>query len=168
MTDKHDILVHYDEAARTLTFQPVPSADAEALRASAPEGISPELDDLAALLPEDAEQHVGRLVLALVDRHAGTKIGIRDYEAEAAAEHARYAAELEARAATGDADAQFALFLQLQVTALTTFSLPALERADALLAAAAAQGHDEALAMSANWPLMRSVAQRRIARGAAR
>jgi hypothetical protein len=167
MADKRDLLIHYDEAARKLTFQPVPSASASALRASVGEGVSPDLDDLADMNPDDAEQHVGRLVLALVDLHSDTKIGIRDYEAEAAAEQARYVAALEDRVAAGDADAQFELFVQLQIAALKTFSLPALERADALLAAAAAQGHEEALAMCANWPAFRAVAERRIARHAA-
>ncbi len=165
MPEPRDILIHYDEDARTLTFRSVPAASAAALRAGASDGVAPDLDDLAAMHPDDAERHVGRLVLALVDRHAAAKIGVRDYEAEAAAEQARHVAELETLAAAGDADAQFALFLQLQVTALQTHSLAALERADALLAAAAAQGHDEALAMAGNWPLLRVVAERRIARG---
>ena len=164
--DKRDLLVHYDEDTRQLTFHTVASAGAAALRASAGPGVAPDLDELADMAPEHAEQHVGRLVLALVDLHAARKIGIRDYEAEAAAEQARYVEELEAQAAAGDADAQFELFVQLQIVALKTCSAPALERADALLAAAAAQGHDEARAMSANWPMIRAVAERRIARGA--
>lgn len=166
-SDKRDLLIHYDEDARTLSVQLVGAAQSAALRASAPDGIAPDLDELADMAPDEAERHVGRLVLALVDLHAERKIGIRDYEAEAAAEQARYVEELEARAATGDADAQFELFVQLQMAALKTASLATLDRADALLAAAAAQGHDEAVAMSASWPMIRAVAQRRIARDAA-
>ncbi|MEP6502295.1 MAG: hypothetical protein ABJD97_03120 [Betaproteobacteria bacterium] len=166
MPEKRDLLIHYDEAAQRLVVQAVPSDRAEALRDESPEGIGPDLDELRELAPDAAEQHVGRLVLALVDLHSERKIGVRDYAAEADREQARYVAELEARVAAGEADAQFELFIQLQLAALKTGSLPLLERADALLAAAVAQGHQEAAAMAENWPMIKSMAERRIARQA--
>ena len=164
--DKRDLLIHYDEAEQRLVVQAVSSARAQALREESPEGIEPDLDELRELAPDAAEQHVGRLVLALVDLHSERKIGVRDYAAEAAQEQARHVAELEARVATGDADAQFELFVQLQMAALKTAAPALLERADVLLAAAIAQGHSEAVAMAEMWPVIKSVAERRIARSA--
>jgi hypothetical protein len=164
VTDKRDLLIHYDEAEQRLVVQAVASAQAQALRDASPAGIETDLDDLRELAPDAAEQHIGRLVLALVDLHGARKIGVRDYAAEAAQEQARYVAELEARVAADDAQARFELFIQLQLAALKTSSLALLERADALLAAAVAQGHEEAVAMAESWPMIKSVAERRIAR----
>ena len=160
-----DLLIHYDEAGRRVVVRAVPCDLAQALHDVASDGIALDLDELRELAPDAAEQHVGRLVLSLVDLHAQRKTGVRDYAAEARQELERYVAELETHAAAGDAGAQFELFAQLQILALKTFSMPLLERADALLAAAAAQGHEDALAMSANWSMIKSVAERRIARG---
>ena len=164
MADKRDLLIHYDEAGQRLVVQAVPSARTRALRDESPAGIASDLDELRELAPDAAEQHIGRLVLALVDLHSERKIGVRDYAAEAAQEQARHVADLERRVATGAADAQFELFIQLQMLALQTASPALLERADGLLAAAVAQGHAEAAAMAAHWPMIKSVAERRIAR----
>ena len=166
-SNKRDLLIHYDEDAQRLVVQAVSSERARELRDESPQGVEPDLDELRELAPDAAEQHIGRLVLALLDHHGERRIGVRDYEAEAAQEQARHVAELEQGAAAGDAQAQFDLFVQLQILALRTASLPLLERADALLAAAVARGHEEALAMAVNWPLIKAVAERRIARGAA-
>jgi hypothetical protein len=161
-----DLLIHYDEAAGELVVRPVPVDDARPLRDAHPAGVPVSLALIRELAPESAEQHLGGMLFAMIDHHAAHKIGVRDYAGAIAREQAHHVAELEALAATGDAEAQFELFGQMQMLAWKELSRAHLDRADALLAAAAAQGHEEAIAMARRWPVLKSVAERRIDGGA--
>lgn len=157
-----DLLIHYDEAAGELVVQSLPEGESAALRDRLPAGVPVSVELIRELAPEMAEQHFGGMLFAMLDRHADRKLGVRDYAGDAAREQARHVAGLEALAATGDAEAQFELFGQMQMLAWKQGSRVLLERADELLAAAVAQGHEEAVEMAAQWPLIRAVAERRI------
>jgi hypothetical protein len=161
-----DLLIHYDEAAGELVVHPVPVDAAGPWRQAHPAGVPVSLELIRELAPELAEQHLGGMLFAMIDHHATHPIGVRDYAGEIAREQARHVAELEALAATGDADAQYELFGQMQMRAWKELSRTHLDRADALLAAAVAQGHEEAMAMAVRWPVIKSVAERRIDGGA--
>jgi hypothetical protein len=163
--EKRDLLLHYDEERRVIVFYSVPTAETSDLRAAAFDGVQPDLDYFKSLSPDEAERTLGGMAFSFIDLHCGKKIGIRDYAAEAAVAHIAYVKELEQEAHDGQSDAQYHLFIELHSSALRNYSAEDLERAEALLLAAVAQGNAEAERTLEDWPLMKAAAERRIKRG---
>ncbi len=162
---KLDLLIHYDEDRGEIVFHSVPVAGTTDLRANSFDGVRPEIEFFQGLPPDEAEQALGRLVFSLIDLNSEKKIGIRDYKDEADVAHASYVADLEEQAKTGDADAQYHLSSAMHGSAMTNYSLQDLQRAEHLLLAAVAQGHELAKERLQTWPLLKAAAERRIARG---
>src|SRR5690349_7133521 len=105
--EKRDLLIHYDEERGEIIFHSVPSGETKELRSKSFDGVRPEVSHFKELSPDEAEQALGRLVFHLVDLNSKTKIGIRDYEAEADAAHSEYVADLEEKVKVGDIEATF-------------------------------------------------------------
>lgn len=165
LNDKQDLLVHYDEESQKLVLYSVRTAETSALRKKGFDGVAPEVEYFQSMPAEEAEMKLGRLVFSLLDLGASRKIGIRDYETEADAAQARFVEELEEQVKTNDPDAQYQLFMHLHSLAMTHYSLADLSRAESLLLAAVAQGHEGALSSLENWPVLKAMAEKRIKRG---
>jgi len=157
--DKCDLLLRYNEQEGKISMYAIPSVTTEALCRHAYVGFIRETTELLALEPAQAEQWVGRKVFSELDLHSKAKIGIRDYVALAAEEHKHAVAELEQRALGGDNEAGFELFQVLWNAALKQRSQEQLEKAEALLLSAAAQGHAQAVAVAAVWPRLKAEAE---------
>jgi hypothetical protein len=110
---------------------------------------------------------LGGLVFSPLDLGSERKIGIREYAAAAEATHALFVEELEEQIKANDADAQYQLFIHLKNSSMKNCSLAELARAESLLLASAAQGHDEAKRSLESWPDLKAVFKRRINRGRA-
>lgn len=165
--DKHDLLVHYDEAAGVLSFLPVvPKAAAESPGRSTGAVVQP-LSELRAMGADAAEQLLGRMLLALIDQHAAKKIAIRDYDAEFEQAHGAHLAELELRAQGGDGEALFELAQEKLHSAMSDYSMADLQRAEALLNAAVERNHAGAREWLDTFAELKGRAERRIARGPA-
>ena len=166
-TTKRDLLIHYDEESQKLILYPVDTASTSAIRAREFDGVCPEVEFFKSMPAEEAEMKLGGLVFSLIDLGSSKKIGIREYESEAEEAHAEYVETLERDVKKNDPDAQYSLFIHMHSVAMKTLSLEALARAEALLHAAAQQGHENAQSSLESWPLLKAAAARRIARGAA-
>jgi len=158
-TDKCDLVVRYDEQDGRVWINALPSSQVATLCRHAYVSFMCKTGDLLAMAPEEAERWIGRQVLGQLDLHGRAKIGVRDYEAVAHQEHADFVADLERQAALQDRDAQFKLFQVLWNRALKEHSPAMLERAEALLDAAAAAGHGQAAAIAQVWPRLKTEAR---------
>lgn len=165
--EKRDLLVHYDEELQKLVLYSVAATETTGIRAKEFGGVCPEVEYFKSMPPEEAEMKLGGLVFSLIDLGSVKKIGIRPYEAEAEEAHARFVEELEAQAQTNDPEAQYQLFIHLHSLAMKNYSMAELGRAESLLQAAAAQGHEGAQSSLESWPMLKAVAERRINRGPA-
>jgi|GEM_PF-4602215 len=164
--EKRDLIIHYDEERGEIVFHSVATSETHALRATSFDGVRPEVAYFKELSPDEAEQTLGRLVFSIVDLNSNTKIGIRNYEAEADAAHAEYVIDLEKQARAGDVDAMFYLAKELHSSSMKTCALNDLHRAEELLTIAAQQGHEEARNwLESTWPMLKEIAQSRIDRG---
>ncbi len=166
-TSKRDLLIHYDEVAGRIMVHSIDAGEAEGLRARSFDGVCPEVSYFKSMPPEEAEMKMGGLVFALMDLHAERKVGIRAYQAEAGRAHEQLIEELEAAVGSNDPDVQYQLFLHLHSRAMKELSAADLDRAEALLQAAAAQGHEGARGSVISWPMLKAAAERRIRRGPA-
>jgi len=164
-TGKHDLLIHYDEERGELIFHSVPVEGTVDLRAQSFDGVRPEIAFFQDLLADEAEQALGRLVFSLIDLNSAKKIGIRDYRGEADTAHLEYVAELERQAKSGNVEAKYQLALEMHRSAMSNCSLADLSRAENLLMAAVAEGHEKAKEAAESWPALKTAAERRIARG---
>ena len=162
---KRDLVIHYDEQLGKVIFYSTDVENTAAIRAKEFGGVCPEVAIFREGSADEAEMKLGGLVFSLIDLNSVTKIGIRDYEAEADLAHATFIAECEQQAQAGDPDAQHQLSMELHHQALKDLSLEALARAEALLHTSAAQGHAGALSTLESWPDLKAAAERRIARG---
>ena len=165
--EKRDLLIHYDEETQKVTLYSVATAETSSIRAKEFDGVCPEVEFFKSMPPEEAELKLGGLVFSLLDLGSIRKIGIRDYKAEAEEGHQRFVEELEEQVKTNDPEAQYQLFIHLHSLAMKTYSSAALARAELLLEAAAAQGHEGAQSSLESWPILKAVAERRINRGPA-
>jgi hypothetical protein len=163
-TTKCDLVLRLNEAEGKLTLHVIPSTQLDAFCGYTRVGFIRPASELRALEPDEAERWIGRMVLAELDLHSHSKIGIRDYAALAAEELRRFLADLEVHAQTGDREAEFKLFQLTWNAALKEGSQTKLDRADALLKSAAAHGHVDALAMTAAWPRLKVEAESRFSR----
>jgi hypothetical protein len=165
--EKRDLLIHYDEESQKVIFYTVRTSETAGIRQHSFDGVCPDVEFLKSMPAEEAEMKLGGLVFSIIDLSSTRKIGIRPYEAEAEELHTRFVAELEEQVKSADPDAQYQLFIHLHSLAMRNYSLPELARAEALLQAAAAQGHEEALSSLDSWPMLKAAAERRINRGPA-
>lgn len=165
MTDKRDLLIHYDEKAQKIVFYSVAVDATTSLRESAFDGVCPEVTFFKEKTPNDAEMAIGGMVFSLLDLGSQNKIGIRDYAAESAAAIEEWVSELELEAQNNNPEAQFSLFIEYHSRALKTCSRADLLRAEELLIAAVKGGSLEAQKANKDWPLMKAAAERRIQRG---
>lgn len=165
--EKRDLLVHYDEETQEVILYPVKTTETSSIRAREFDGVRPEVKYFKSMPPEEAEKRLGGLVFSLLDLGSLKKIEIRPYEAEAEEAHAKLLDELEEQVKTNDPDAQYQMFMHLHSRAMKNYSLHDLERSDALLHAAAAQGHEGAKSSLESWAMLKSAAARRINRGPA-
>jgi hypothetical protein len=164
--DKRDVLIHYDEESGEIIFHSVLSSETRELRAKSFGGVRPEVSYFKALSPDEAEQALGRLVFHLVDLNSNAKIGIRDYESEADADHSDYVAALEEEVKAGDIEASFHLGVEMHRSAMSNCSPADLRRAEELLNHAAREGHEKAKQwLESTWPILKAAAERSIARG---
>ena len=155
-----DLVVRYNEQEGKITLYAIPSQQTEELCRHAYVGFMRDAKQLLALDPAEAEQWVGRMVFSELDLHSKAKIGIRDYVALAREDHQSLLADLERRVLENDQEAAFQLFMQFYNSALKEGSQDKLERADSLLASAAARGHQQAIELATAWPRMKSEAER--------
>jgi hypothetical protein len=162
---KRDLVIHYDEDGQKIIFYSTDISNTENIRAKDFDGVCPEVEFFKTLPPEIAEQKLGGMVFALLDLHSKTKVGIRNYAAEAEEAQQLWIQELEEEVKLNDPDAQYHLFMHLHSAAMKNYSLPDLARAESLLSAAAAQGHAEAKLSMVSWPDLKAAAERRINRG---
>ena len=166
--EKRDLLIHFDEEKQVLVFYTAPVGDTAAIRAKAFDGVRPDVEFFREKEPDEAERVIGGMVFSVIDLFALNKIGIRDYGALANDAHAEYVADLESRAAQGDAEAQYNLFIEYHSRTVRSAQQSDLEEAERLLKASAAGGFSEAkLRLEKDWELMKDAARRRIKRGPA-
>jgi hypothetical protein len=163
--EKRDLLVHYDEESQEIILYSVKTSETSAMRAKEFGGVRPEVEHFKSMPPEEAEMQLGGLIFSLLDLCSLKKIEIRPYEAEANETHAKFVEALEEQVKANDPDAQNQLSMHLHSRAMKHYSMPDLERAESLLHAAVAQGHEEAKSRLESWPLLKSAAERRIKRG---
>jgi len=164
-TAKQDLVIHYDEAQQRLVLYSTDSNNTEKIRTTEFDGVCPDVAFFKEKTPSEAEETLGSMVFALLDLHAERKIGIRDYASISEQSMLEYISELEQAVAQGDVEAHYHLHIQLHSSAMKRKSLADLERSEALLRFAAERGYGDAVKSLENWPLLRSVAQRRIHRG---
>jgi hypothetical protein len=162
---KRDLVIHFDEQLGKVIFYSTDVENTAAIRAKEFDGVCPEVAILREGSADEAEMKLGRLVFSLIDLNSATKIGIRDYEAEANRAREVFVAECEQQAEAGDPDAQHQLSMELRRKAIKDRSLVVLARAEALLRMSAAQGHAGALSILESWPDLKATAERRIASG---
>lgn len=165
MACKRDLVIHYDEELGKVFIYSTGVENTAEIRAKEFDGVCAEVASLRDQTADEAEMNLGRLVFSLIDLNSATKIGIRNYQAEADRMNAAWDADRELQAAAGDAEAQHGLFLSLHHSALKNKSSEDLIRAEQLLRASASQGHAGAISSLKDWPILKAAAERRIADG---
>lgn len=165
MSDKRDLLIHYDEEHQKFIFYMLEATDTAELRAKAFDGVCPEVSFFKERDPDDAEKAMGSMVFAALDHGSITRVNIRDYKAEAAEAMKEHLAELEVAAKNNDPEAQYSLFMEYHARTIRHGNRSDLQRAEELLLASANAGYAEAKKALDDWPLLKAAAERRIARG---
>src|SRR5687768_1158242 len=107
VADKHSVVLHFDEDGDKLVVFSLPSHAALELKDSS--GFEIDLAQFRALDHDEAERRVGAGLLQLVESFAGRKLGLRDYQAEFEQSLEEWIADVEPKAASGDAEAQYEL-----------------------------------------------------------
>ncbi|TXG77477.1 MAG: hypothetical protein E6R11_06525 [Rhodocyclaceae bacterium] len=151
---KRDLLVHFDDASGQYSFFAVDATDATPLRAAAGGKLAADASFFGDPGSAQAEQAIGRLLLTLLDRA---------YVAAPPASPDTQTASAQAAIAAGAAE--FAQFVELQSRAMKEYSADLLAKAEDLLKAAASLGHEDAAEMLKDWPTVKIVSQKLIARG---
>jgi len=165
MTDKRDLLIHYDEEHQRFIFYMLETASTATLRAEAFDGVCPDVAFFKEKSPDDAEKAIGRMVFAALDHGSINRVNIRDYKAESEAAMKVWVEELEVAAKNGDPDAQYSLFIEYHSRVIHSGQASDLARAEELLFASANSGHIDATKALEDWPLLKAAAERRIQRG---
>lgn len=148
---KRDLLVHFDDASGQFGFFAVDAANTATWRAAAGGKLAADAAFFGAPGSAQYEQAIGRLLLTLLDRA---------YVAAPASEPAA-----PAQAASTAGAAEFAQFVELQSRAMKEYSSALLAQAEGLLETAARLGHEEATEALKDWPTVKAVSQKLIARG---
>jgi len=166
--DKRDLVVHYDEETQEVIFYSAPVADTADIRGREFDGVRPSVQFFREKAPDEAERVMGGMIFSLLDLCSEQKIGIRNYAEEASAAHAEYVKELELKAAHGDPEAQYFMFIELHGRVIEHGQQSDLDQAERLLKASAAAGYADAQKhLNDSWPFVKAAAERRIARGTA-
>lgn len=165
MSDKRDLLIHYDEENQRFIFYMLDASETIALRAEAFDGVCPGVEFFKEKTPEDAEQTMGSMVFASLDHGSVNRVNIRDYKAESEEAMRNYVAELEGAAQNNEPEAQYNLFMEYHSRAMRNGTRADLQRAEELLFASANAGYSEAKKALDDWPLLKNAAERRIKRG---
>lgn len=163
---QHDVVVRFDEATQEVVVYGVQPDSDNAADIRWKETVRLSKTFFADKGAQASEQTLGALVFALLDKERKSKqgkIGIRAYADQAKqAEHALNKELLDA-AATGDAEAQYLLFVEHHSTAIMRRKAQELDLAEVMLNAAADAGFAEAIDALKEWPAMKEQAQKRIA-----
>lgn len=167
MSDKKDLLIHFDEEAQKFIFYPVDTKDTATLRTGAFGGVCPEVRFFKEKTQDEAEQTMGGMVFALLDHGSINRVNIRDYKAESEAAMQQWDEELEVAAKSNDPEAQYCLYMRYHSKTLKSGQLSDLQRAEELLFASANAGYSAAQKALEDWPLMKAAAERSIKRGSA-
>lgn len=165
MSDKRDLLIHYDEENQKFVFFLLEAANTLALREKAFDGVCPEVAFFKEKSPDDAEKTMGGMVFAALDHGSINRVNIRDYKAESEEAMKVYVAELEVAAQNNDPEAQYNLFMEYHSRTIRHGNSSDLQRAEELLLASANAGCAEAKKALDDWPLLKAAAERRINRG---
>lgn len=170
----HDVVVRFDETTQELVVYGVQS-DADAGKengAISNTGVRwKEAVRLSATFFADkgaqaSEQTLGALVFALLDKERERKqdkLSIRAYADQAKHAEAALNKELLDAAASGDAEAQYLLFVEHHSTAIMQRKVQELDLAEVMLNASADAGFAEAIDALKEWPEMKEQARKRIA-----
>lgn len=148
---KRDLILHFDDASQQFSFFAVDATLTAPLRAAEGGRLSADLAFFGARGTAEAEQALGRLVLTLLDR------------AYASAPPA-----VESTPATvtpADGAVEYAQFVELQSRAMKEYSNELLLQAEAVLQKAVRLGHEQAAQALHDWPAIKVVADKLIARG---
>lgn len=164
MSDKRDLLIHYDEENQKFIFYMLESSDTSALRAKAFDGVCPEVSFFKEKTPDDAEKTMGGMVFAAIDHGSINRVNIRDYKAESEEAMKEYVTELEVAAQNNDPEAQYHLFMEYHARTVRLGNSSDLQRAEELLFASAQAGYANAQKALDDWPLLKAAAERRINR----
>jgi hypothetical protein len=165
MSDKRDLLIHYDEENQKFIFYMLEAADTAALRAKAFDGVCPDVSAFKEKTPDDAEKAMGGMVFSALDHGSITRVNIRDYKAESEEAMREYVAELEVAAQNNDPEAQYSLFMEYHARTIRHGNNSDLLRAEELLLASANAGYADAKKTLDDWPRLKAAAERRISRG---
>ena len=165
--EKRDLLIHFDEEQNELIFYTVAVEDTKQIRAKEFDGARMDIPSFLEMSADDAEKALGGTVFSLIEAFSVTKTGIRPYEELAKERHKQSVADWETAAEKGNPEAQYMLFIEYHSRALFQGDAPALEQAEAMLMASAAQGYTEAIKAKESWPLVRAAAKRKLKRGPA-
>jgi hypothetical protein len=148
---KRDLILHFDEASKQFSFFAVDAASTAPLRAAEGGRLSADLAFFGAGGTAEAEQALGRLVLTLLDR------------AYVSAPSA--AASAPVTAAPADGAVEYAQFVELQSRAMKEYSNELLLQAEMVLQKAVRLGHEQATQALRDWPAIKAVVDKLIARG---
>ena len=165
MSDKRDLLIHYDEENQQFIFYMVGINETAALRAEAFDGVRPDVAFFKEKTPDEAEKTMGSMVFAGLDHGSINRVNIRDYKAESEAAIEEHIAELEDAAKNNDPQAQYDLFIEYHSRTLRFGQHSDLLRAEELLRASANSGCADAIKALEDWPLLKAAAERRNNRG---
>ena len=158
--DKHSVVLHYDEAKDELVVFSIPSDKALDLRNGA--GFELPLSVLRRLEHNEAERRVGGGILHLVESFSGTKLGLRDYEAQSLRELEQMIADAEKEPDAQTPQGQFGLAVLYRDLALRKKSADLMAKAKVLTQASAKGGHADALFDLENWNIYERQFDRRV------
>ncbi|MBZ0105703.1 MAG: hypothetical protein K8H84_08740 [Sulfuricella denitrificans] len=164
MSDKRDLLIHFDEENQQFIFYMVDTNKTAALRAEAFDGVRPDVAFFKEKTPDEAEKTMGSMVFSGLDHGSVHRVNIRDYKAESEAAMKEHIAELEVASRNNDPEAQYNLFMEYHSRTLRFGQRSDLQRAEELLLASANAGCTDAKMALEDWPLLKAAAERRINR----
>ncbi|GAA6143191.1 hypothetical protein [Hydrogenophaga sp. 5NK40-0174] len=165
MSNKRDLLIHYDEENQKFIFYMLEASDTAALRAKTFDGVCPEVAFFKERAPDDAEKTMGSMVFAALDHGSINRVSIRDYKSESEVAMREYVTELEVAAQNNDPEAQYSLFMEYHSRTMRSGNSSDLQRAEELLIASANAGYAPAKKALDDWTLLKAAAEWRIDRG---
>lgn len=148
---KRDFILHFDDASKQFSFFAVDATSTAPLRAAEGGRLSADVAFFGASGTAEAEQALGRLVLTLLDRGY--------VSAPPAGESSTVPA------VPADGTVEYAQFIELQSRAMKEYSNDLLQQAEAVLQKAVRLGHEQATQALRDWPAIKAVADKLIARG---
>lgn len=150
---KRDLLLHFDEASGQYSFFAIDAADTASMRDAAGGKLAADGSFFGAAGSAEAEQSLGRLVLTLLDRAY-----LR------APMHGQSTAAAPPPIVAAGAD-EYTRFVELQSRAMSEYSSALLVQAEEMLVVAARLGFATAAETLNDWPTVKMVSEKLIARG---